>query len=481
MEWVGESRVLGSTRRVQYALVTASLFGIQFVWSVQQVYVNLELLRLGLAKSELSLIWTASPLAGLLVQPVVGSLSDACTSAHGRRRPFIVWGALLTAAGMLALAWAQSVAGVLGTYPWAVAVGAVLVVDIAVNTCQAASRALVVDVFPGPQQKEAMATASVMVAVGHLVAYGLGRLRWVKLGFDTRLQGVCVLFAGILLVCVAVSAAAVQELVLIRPLRADSDVAGPVFAPKAALRKVWTNVVHLDEQLKGIFTVQLFAWYGWFTFLFYGATFAAEVWQGARTTPPDPEEMAMAGSFAMFVFAATATLFAIVLTHLEPEMLNTWIVGALVYASAMAVVRLVTTYTAVLMLFGAVGFAWAVTQWVPFALTSQRIHELPPTADPHAPGEASETITVLNDHESQVDTTERGGVILGIHNCALTIPQFVSTFGSYLIYRLLDADPENPHSDGGRATAVTLQAGAFTALLAAAYIHRLKGMMRPQL
>lgn len=55
-------------------------------------------------------VWIAGPISGLIIAPVVGALSDRCTSRFGRRRPFIVGGLLATVFGMLAFSNATTIA-----------------------------------------------------------------------------------------------------------------------------------------------------------------------------------------------------------------------------------------------------------------------------------------------------------------------------------------------------------------------------------
>lgn len=63
------------------------------------------LLQLGLTKSRTSLVWIAGPLSGLIMQPVVGVLADNSRSKWGRRRPFMIGGALIVAVCLLVLGW----------------------------------------------------------------------------------------------------------------------------------------------------------------------------------------------------------------------------------------------------------------------------------------------------------------------------------------------------------------------------------------
>src|ERR1700761_9366914 len=69
------------------------------------------LLQLGLTKSKTSLVWIAGPLSGLCMQPLVGAYADKSTSRYGRRRPFMVYGAIVTGAGLLLLGWTSEAVG----------------------------------------------------------------------------------------------------------------------------------------------------------------------------------------------------------------------------------------------------------------------------------------------------------------------------------------------------------------------------------
>ena len=69
------------------------------------------LLRLGLAKSQTSLVWIAPPLSGLIVQPIVGVLSDSSKLRWGRRRPFMLLFSVLVALFLIVLAWAEEIVG----------------------------------------------------------------------------------------------------------------------------------------------------------------------------------------------------------------------------------------------------------------------------------------------------------------------------------------------------------------------------------
>jgi solute carrier family 45 protein 1/2/4 len=99
------------------------------------------LLNLGLTKSNTSLVWIAGPLSGLIVQPVVGVISDESKSRWGRRRPLIVVGTIIVALSLLVLGFTKEIVGLFQTdeekarRPTIVlAVLAIYVVDFAINS-----------------------------------------------------------------------------------------------------------------------------------------------------------------------------------------------------------------------------------------------------------------------------------------------------------------------------------------------------------
>ena len=93
-----------------------------------------------MSKSGTTLVWLAGPLSGMIVQPIIGALSDASTSPWGRRRPFIICGALIAAVSFLVFGFAKEIAAnffvdedVARNVAIMLAVVALYFIDIAVN------------------------------------------------------------------------------------------------------------------------------------------------------------------------------------------------------------------------------------------------------------------------------------------------------------------------------------------------------------
>lgn len=109
--WTGHPRIRGRSEPLQLFLLTCSLIGLQFCWGTEMTYCTPYLLSLGLSKSKLSLVWVAGPLSGLVMQPVVGMVSDRWTGRWGRRRPFMVGGTVGVCVLLLGLGWMGDAVG----------------------------------------------------------------------------------------------------------------------------------------------------------------------------------------------------------------------------------------------------------------------------------------------------------------------------------------------------------------------------------
>ena len=125
--------------------------GIQFGWALQLSLLTPYVQQLGIPHVWASIIWLCGPLSGLLVQPLVGHLSDRCTSRFGRRRPFILGGALSIVAAVLIIGHSADIGWWFGDTlehrPWAVGVFVFgfWILDVANNVTQGPCRALLGD------------------------------------------------------------------------------------------------------------------------------------------------------------------------------------------------------------------------------------------------------------------------------------------------------------------------------------------------
>ncbi|KAI9187665.1 hypothetical protein H9P43_002056 [Blastocladiella emersonii ATCC 22665] len=421
------------TRRLSPLRLTALtlvLLGLQLTWAIELAYGTPYLLSLGMDKAWTSLVWLAGPVSGLLVQPVVGALSDRCTLPWGRRRPFIVAGTAVVLFAMAVVAFSRPLGGTPnptvipeapklpdlpandGVHPLAahladaaqqhqhgpvkatgltiaIAVFGFYLMDFAINTVQAASRALIVDVVPLPQQATANAAASAMVCMGNVIGYAAGFVDWpATFGLvhganpAAQLQLVCAMAGVAFVITVAITTASISE-VPHRNGDGAEDGTSTVQSVAQSVRDVVAAVARLPRSIAQICTIQVLCWLGWFPFLFYSSTFVAEFATNSHT-PFDgaqADRAARTGSRAFFAFSLVALLVASLLpgllAHLRPHravsLASVWWTGELAFAAAMAATLAISSTAGAILVVASAGYSWAVGTWVPMALIGEAL------------------------------------------------------------------------------------------------------------
>src|SRR5688572_17195813 len=139
--------------------------GIQFGFALQGGFMSRIFQTLGADKDQLPLLWIAAPLTGLLVQPVIGWLSDRTWHpVLGRRRPYFLVGAVLASAALVAMPHSSAL--------W-MAAGLLWVLDASINISMEPFRALVADKLPERQRSYGFLLQTLIIGVGTWIASNL--------------------------------------------------------------------------------------------------------------------------------------------------------------------------------------------------------------------------------------------------------------------------------------------------------------------
>ena len=138
--------------------------GIQFGFALQNANVSRIFQSLGASIDDLPILWLAAPVTGLIVQPIIGYLSDRTWGRLGRRRPFFLLGALLASAALVVMPNSP--------YLW-IAAGMLWILDASINISMEPFRALVADMLPDRQRSLGYSMQSWFIGVGAVVASAL--------------------------------------------------------------------------------------------------------------------------------------------------------------------------------------------------------------------------------------------------------------------------------------------------------------------
>ncbi|MDP6880099.1 MAG: MFS transporter, partial [Alteromonas macleodii] len=147
--------------------VSFGFLGVQFGFALQNANVSRILSDLGADLHSLSLFWLVAPIMGLIVQPIVGSASDRTWNRLGRRRPFILAGAIAAVLGMILLPNAPIFVAFLA--PMVMGALMVALMDASFNVCFQPFRSLVSDMVPPSQRNVGYSIQSLLINIGAVI------------------------------------------------------------------------------------------------------------------------------------------------------------------------------------------------------------------------------------------------------------------------------------------------------------------------
>jgi maltose/moltooligosaccharide transporter len=146
----------------QVVNMNVGFFGIQFSFGLQQSSMSPIYKYLGADEASLPYLWLAGPVTGLLVQPLIGAMSDRTVSRWGRRTPYFLIGAILCSLGLLAMPFSPAL--------W-MAASLLWILDAANNVTMEPYRAFVSDRLDKEQHSLGFLTQSAFTGLGQTLAY----------------------------------------------------------------------------------------------------------------------------------------------------------------------------------------------------------------------------------------------------------------------------------------------------------------------
>jgi maltose/moltooligosaccharide transporter len=139
-------------------------FGIQFGFALQNANVSRIFETLGANIDQIPFLWIAAPVTGLIIQPIVGHMSDNTWGRLGRRRPYFLTGAILASAALLVMPNSPAL--------W-IAAGMLWIMDASINISMEPFRAFVGDLLPSEQRTVGFSMQSFFIGTGAVIASAL--------------------------------------------------------------------------------------------------------------------------------------------------------------------------------------------------------------------------------------------------------------------------------------------------------------------
>jgi maltose/moltooligosaccharide transporter len=397
--------------------------GIQFGWGLQMANMSSIYENLGAKPEEIPALWLAAPLTGLIVQPIIGYLSDRTWHPRfGRRRPFFLIGAILSSLCLILMPNSSTL--------W-MAAGLLWILDSSINISMEPFRAFVADKLDEKQRARGFAMQSFFIGIGATIASALPWIftNWLHVSsvaeqgqvadnvkWSFYLGAVAFLLAVLYTVFTTKEYPPSEDELEARKNSKNKGVA-------LGVSEIFHALFNMPKRMKQLALVQFLTWPGLFLMWFYYTpAVAVDIYGGKAGTELYAEGQNMAGLTYSFENIVTF-LFALLLPFISSKISMKWthfcclLLGGL----GLIMVNFIGTKEYVWGLFvvmGLVGIAWSSILSMPYAMLTACL------------------------------PANKIGIYMGIFNFFIVLPEIIASlfFGSIMEYWLA----------GSRLAAVTI-------------------------
>src|SRR5215207_8594328 len=391
--------------------------GIQFGWGLQLANMSGIYTYLGAKPEEVPILWLAGPVTGLLVQPIIGSMSDRTWNRLGRRRPYFLIGAILASVALFFMPDSPTL--------W-MAAGLLWILDASINVSMEPFRAFVADKLNTDQRTAGFVMQSFFIGIGQTLANVLPYL-FRRAGVDapgtsyvptipTSINYAFKIGAVAFLLCVLYTVFTSKEYPpedvdeFIRQ-RNERRGVGAYFA------EITSAIREMPATMKQLAVVQFFTWLGLFCmWMFFGLMTSYHVFGAANERDPRfTDGQAWGGNaFAVYSIVCFAVAFLLPPLAKATSRKTVHVVALLCGAAGLMSTYFIQDKNVLLLSMVGVGVAWASILSMPYAILSGA---LPPA---------------------------RMGVYMGVFNFFIVIPEIVASFAfGPAIRALFGADNPN--------------------------------------
>ncbi|AEH00523.1 MFS transporter [Lacinutrix sp. 5H-3-7-4] len=391
--------------------------GIQFGFALQGGFMSRIFQTLGASKDEIPLLWIAAPLTGLLVQPIIGYMSDRTWSNKwGRRRPYFLIGAVLSSLALFFVPYSPAL--------W-VAAGFLWILDASINVSMEPFRALVADKLPESQRSYGFVVQTLIIGIGTWVA---SNLPWMVSQFgvsDAADSGVIpdsvkiafAIGAFVFLISILYTVFTTTEY----PPEDMEEFEREKAKKNNFIPDILNNIGNMPLTMKKLGVIQFFSWFAFFTM--WSMANPALTEHVFNTPAPIESAFDMADTVqkaafdtqntafqkssnlvgsAMGIYGLSSMAFALLLVlYTSKRRINRKLVhmGSLILGGVGFLAMNYTSPEHLKYCFVLIGFAWGSILSMPYAMLSSSV-------DP-----------------------KKMGVIMGIFNMFIVIPQIIAALG----------------------------------------------------
>lgn len=380
--------------------------GIQFGWGLQLANMSAIYTKLGANPDDVPILWLAGPVTGLLVQPIIGSLSDRTWTWLGRRRPYFTVGAILASIGLFLMPDSPAL--------WAAAT-LLWILDASINISMEPFRAFVADKLNDEQRTKGFIMQAFFIGIGATLANALPII-FSKLGVEgSAANGIPLtvyysfkIGAAMFLICVLYTVFTSKEyppedMEEFKRLKTERKGFGTFFT------EIIEAFKEMPATMKQLAVVQFFTWLGLFCmWMFYGLTTSYHVFKAPNKDSKLFDQGSEWGGWMFAIYSIVCFLVAFALPALAKNLgrKTTHALALVCGGLGLLSMYFINSPNAQYFSMIGVGIAWASILAMPYAILSGAL------------------------------PAKRMGVYMGIFNFFIVIPEIIAsfTFGPIIKY-----------------------------------------------
>ncbi len=392
--------------------------GIQFGWGLQLANMSGIYTYLGASPDAVPLLWLAGPMTGLLVQPIIGSMSDRTWNRLGRRRPYFLVGAILASIALFFMPDSRDFSIFTYVIPGLyVAAGLLWILDASINVSMEPFRAFVADKLNVDQRTAGFVMQSFFIGIGATMANALpylfrqfGVTGTTPSGIPLTVQYSFKIGAVVFLLAVLWTVFTTKEYPpenmkeferMRRQTYGSATGLAKIFRVAAELlREISSAFAHMPKTMKQLAIVQIFTWLGLFCmWMFFGLTTSYHVFRAANSVDPRFALGQEWGGNAFAVYSIVCFAIAFLLPKLAAATSRKTVhtISLICGGLGLLSVYFIQDKWVLLVTMVGVGIAWASILSMPYAILSGAL----PAA--------------------------RMGVYMGIFNFFIVIPEIIAS------------------------------------------------------
>jgi maltose/moltooligosaccharide transporter len=405
---------------VQIFTMSFGFLGIQFGFALQNGNTSRILRTFGAEVDQLPMFWLVAPLTGMIVQPIIGHYSDRTWNRLGRRKPYFLSGAILTAIALIFLPNSGSLASFIPAL-W-VGAGMVMIMDASINVAMEPFRALVADNLSEGQKTTGFSIQTFLIGLGAVAGSELPKFL-AKMGFSMEsvnggiadnIKYSFYIGAFVLLAAILVTIFFSREY---PPAEYEKYHGKNEHAHKTGLSEIFRDFKRMPKTMRQLGLVQFFSWFALFSmWVFTTDAVATHVYglTGEYAKSVKYNEAGNEVTSAFGIYNLVAMFYALALPFVASKIGRKLTHAISLVAGGIGLISIyfVTDPSHLWMPMVGVGLAWASILAMPYVILSGSI----------PPGKL--------------------GIYMGIFNFFITLPQIVNgIFGGPIVKYLYGGQP----------------------------------------